>query len=550
MMVFKIIKKCFQDATHIEDDRANFFLEKNDWNDYSYLTQFHLHATAKITQGSNEYLGPISIMRYDQSIHEYPLEGAVGGEYLSELPEDFCSLSFSLDLFAGLARYLDAEGRSEFIRLMHLILDRESPYYDRAKDDDCFNKSLLRGGSIDSFALKKGKSLLYKTGQLYDLHKQELGFKLPGQEEEIRMRFTPPFDEVPDNYPLGVFAFIGKNGSGKSTVLYRLAKLLYADPKTRDIFAEKAGVLKPFDIGIYKLLLISYSAFDNFVLPGMNHEDYKMILERIEDNDGRFVFCGLRDVKAEYEVLLEMEEKKIREQVLEDRVIYEGIRLKPQERLGFEFTKAYGMIKDSRQWKDMLEEADILENQVVELNKKMRWNEDLARFYNEMSTGYKFFFHALAHVMAYVESDSMVLIDEPENYLHPPLLSFLIRQLRKIMKARHSVLMIATHSPVVLQEVMSENVCIIRRSGNAVSIRKPAIETYGENLSAIVSDVFNLTSDNTGYYDVFDSLYDKWECGRMETAEQVLRIFTEKLGARISTQMAQYLISKWITDNR
>lgn len=550
VMVFKIIKKCFQDARHVEDDRADFFLEKNDWNDYSYLTQFHLHATSKITGDSNEYLGPISIMRYGQSTNEYPLEDAVGNEYLSELPEDFCSLSFSLDLFAGLARYLNLGNRIEFVRRMHLILDMESPYYERAKDDECFNTSLLRGASMDSFALEKGKSLIYNTGQLYDLHKQELIFRLPGQDEEIRMKFTPPFEDVPDNYPLGVFAFIGKNGSGKSTVLYRLAKLLYADPKTRAIFADKAGVLTPSDIGIYKLIFISYSAFDNFVLPGMNRQDYKMILDRIEENDGRFVFCGLRDIKAEYEALLESEEEEIRELALEDRIFNEGIRLKPQERLGTEFAKAHGMVWTSQQWKNMLKEAEELEVQVVELSKEIARSENPAQFYNGMSTGYKFFFHALAHVMAYIESDSMVLIDEPENYLHPPLLSFLIRQLRNIMKDRHSVLMIATHSPVVLQEVMSENVRIIRRNGNTVCIRKPVTETYGENLSAIVSDVFNLTSDNTGYYDVFDSLYDKWECSGMETAERVLRIFTEKLGARISTQMAQYLISKWITDNR
>ena len=111
-------------------------------------------------------------------------------------------------------------------------------------------------------------------------------------------------------------------------------------------------------------------------------------------------------------------------------------------------------------------------------------------------------------------------------------------------------MMIATHSPVVLQEVMSENVRVIRRDGDVLSIRKPLLETYGENLSSIVSDVFNLTSDNTRYYDVFDSLYDKWECGTMKSAQDVLRCFNERLGARISTQMAQYLISKWLTDNK
>lgn len=548
-MVFKIIDRCFQDSRYIADERADFFLEKDNWNDYSYRTQFHVHVTAKITGDYNRYLGPVSIMRYGQGLYEYPLEDTVNAVYFRELPEDFCSLSFSLDLFSGLARYLNGEDRDDFVRAMHLIVDRESPYYERAKEEECFKTSLLRGGSMDSFVLKKGKSLIFTTAQLHDLYTQELFFRLPGQSEDIKMRFTPPFDDVPDNYPLGVFAFIGKNGSGKSTVLYRLAKLLYADPKTRNIFADHAGVITPSDIGIYKLLFISYSAFDNFVLPGMNRQDYKMIADRIGMNDGRFVFCGLRDLKAEYEAILEVEEENNQERVLADR-ISGSIRLKPQDELGAEFARAYADVRYSREWRDMLKDAEVLEKQIAELDYEMQVNEDPAGAYNNMSTGYKFFFHALTHVMAHIETDSMVLIDEPENYLHPPLLSFLIRQLRKIMKSRRSVMMIATHSPVVLQEVMSENVRVIRRDGDVLSIRKPLLETYGENLSSIVSDVFNLTSDNTRYYDVFDSLYDKWECGTMKSAQDVLRCFNERLGARISTQMAQYLISKWLTDNK
>lgn len=46
-----------------------------------------------------------------------------------------------------------------------------------------------------------------------------------------------------------------------------------------------------------------------------------------------------------------------------------------------------------------------------------------------------------------------MLIDEPEGHLHPPLLSAFVRALSELLVNRNGVAIIATHSPVVLQEV-------------------------------------------------------------------------------------------------
>ena len=58
MLKFKLIDKCWQNAVNLSDDGADFFLEKNEWDDFGYHTMYHLHATDKLTSEGNVY--PVS----------------------------------------------------------------------------------------------------------------------------------------------------------------------------------------------------------------------------------------------------------------------------------------------------------------------------------------------------------------------------------------------------------------------------------------------------------------------------------------------------------
>lgn len=57
------------------------------------------------------------------------------------------------------------------------------------------------------------------------------------------------------------------------------------------------------------------------------------------------------------------------------------------------------------------------------------------------------------------------MLDEPESHLHPPLLSAFIRSLSELLILRNGVAIIATHSPVILQEVPKRCAWILNRSG-------------------------------------------------------------------------------------
>src|SRR5581483_11473983 len=99
-----------------------------------------------------------------------------------------------------------------------------------------------------------------------------------------------------------------------------------------------------------------------------------------------------------------------------------------------------------------------------------------------------------------VEERTLVLLDEPEAHLHPPLLSAFVRALSALLTNRNGVAIIATHSPVVVQEVPKNCVWKMRRSGAWVSMERPEAETFGENVGVLTREIFGLEVTKSGFH--------------------------------------------------
>jgi ATPase subunit of ABC transporter with duplicated ATPase domains len=132
---------------------------------------------------------------------------------------------------------------------------------------------------------------------------------------------------------------------------------------------------------------------------------------------------------------------------------------------------------------------------------------------------------AITRLVEFVEEESLVLIDEPEGHLHPPLLAAFIRALSDLLTNRNGVAIIATHSPVVLQEVPRSCVWKLNRAGREVRADRPELETFGENVGILTREVFGLEVTQTGFH----KLITEKSLGR--TYEDVLALFGSQLGA-------------------
>jgi predicted ATP-dependent endonuclease of OLD family len=104
----------------------------------------------------------------------------------------------------------------------------------------------------------------------------------------------------------------------------------------------------------------------------------------------------------------------------------------------------------------------------------------------------------MTHLAEQVDERTLVPIDEPETHLHPPLLSAFIRALSDLLVDRNGVAIIATHLPVVLQEVPRTCVWKLRRSGSLLTAAPPEIETFGENVGVLTREAFGLEVTRSG----------------------------------------------------
>lgn len=84
----------------------------------------------------------------------------------------------------------------------------------------------------------------------------------------------------------------------------------------------------------------------------------------------------------------------------------------------------------------------------------------------------------------------MILFDEPESHLHPNAISILMNVLYKLLDEFNSFAIIATHSPIVIQEVSSRNVKVFKREGDFLEVSNIEHETFSENLTTITDEIF------------------------------------------------------------
>jgi predicted ATP-dependent endonuclease of OLD family len=142
-----------------------------------------------------------------------------------------------------------------------------------------------------------------------------------------------------------------------------------------------------------------------------------------------------------------------------------------------------------------------------------------------MSSGHSIVLLTITKLVDTVEEKTLVLMDEPESHLHPPLLSAFTRALSELLNNRNGVAIIATHSPVVLQEVPRSCVWKLTRLRTQGRSDRPERETFGENVGVLTREIFGLEVSKSGFHEMLQqSVTDGG------TFESILQDYSEQLG--------------------
>ena len=127
-----------------------------------------------------------------------------------------------------------------------------------------------------------------------------------------------------------------------------------------------------------------------------------------------------------------------------------------------------------------------------------------------------------------IEEKTLVLLDEPESHLHPPLLSSFMRALSDLLIKKNAVAIIATHSPVVLQEVPKSCVWRLSRFGLEAKAERFDIETFGETIGTLTKEIFGLEVNKSGFYAMLDNSVKK-EDG--VSYDDIMKDYGDQLGS-------------------
>ncbi|MBN9987144.1 AAA family ATPase [Rhizobium laguerreae] len=523
---------------------TTFALQQDNWNDYNFQTLYHLYYNSGGAAAPPTLIGGVKILRRGQT----KLDGLQVSQAFERLDDRYCSVGTSLDYYQRLNE-IPADQREEILSALRDVVAHPTLTAEFSAEPG-WRTSLFRDNP-DPSAFLDDAAAIYKNklGDVADIG-QVLTFRPANWNVPVILNFDAPFSpfamfaapapgigQVNVGLPRRVIAIVGRNGSGKSTLLSRIARVAYSAPSDR-LRHEIAsiGVFDPLTIGFLKIIAISYSAFDNFIVPGIYETELQQIANDIEKGSGRYIYAGLRDIVAEVRDDIANAASKVfapgERARLESGDRRTTTKLKSLEQLAEEFERLITQIVANND-EVLFDEALLLllaDPSFADIETQARLEligSDPRSAFLSWSTGHKIALHVVASLVAHCTRKSIVLFDEPETHLHPPLIAALMHSVRLVLERKNAFAIVATHSPVILQETLARHVRIIRRNGDIFDVLSPGIETFGENVGALTYDTFGLTAASSDFYRVLD-----WLIAAHSTLDQINHLFSPSLSGQ------------------
>jgi ABC-type lipoprotein export system ATPase subunit len=490
-MKFQIIS---QNAYPPQVGTNTCYLETNNWNDYSFVTTFALSLHDE--EGHYHKIGNVRIGFLGQT-EEIATYQKLDNIFDDDLPPNFFSLGMDSGYYKELSKLKQTLREKILTALKDVVFSTECLKV--AENESVFSTALLRDTSITTV---KGKYTRILSGAP---ELTEFKFAFSPEDQMFggkNIKFNVNVGSTPST---NVHAIIGTNGTGKTTFFNKMVDAII-EPKAdsgKVIKLNEFGASSPIGKNYFSSLTsISFSAFDTFIPPK----------ERSNPAKGTcYFYLGLKKIAKDGQentnALKTIDE--LREDMCEGML---NCFYDPQSKKIERFKHVIKLLSTDQNIKSL----DLKQYHDEYLTLKPEGNQSEAEFrimcrdkflqlLPPMSSGHMIVLLSAFSLIATVDDRSLVLIDEPESHLHPPLLSAFIRALSWLLHQVNGVAIIATHSPVVLQEIPSSSVWKVMRSGNETKAVRPDIETFGENVGTLTREVFGLDIDKSGFITVLQS---------------------------------------------
>ena len=453
-------------GSSISNVRNCIVLTKNNWDDWfqfetkSYMR--YIDATGEIKE-----IGSVKIGQFDMKERQRTAQIPY---HFKKLPQNCFSLGQSDYYYARISELGD-DLRKEILTAIN----------DIAYNMDLFKQ--VRNLSVTKTSLMRDISAYTITQQFHRiangkarLTNYDIEYTYPTKSEEA---ITLTFKVIPESFPpTNIHVIIGRNNVGKTYFIKNFIKSVY-----RSEDREEVGTLRSSNNETGRLVSSRQQAFANILCVSFSpFDDYTDIREMTAKRKVMpFTYIGLTS----------------------DNI---------HETLKNDFVKSLDNCQKSERKLTLLDQAlNILETDPIfeksnlkallsASNENVKGIADAENTFKRLSSGHQVIMLTLIQLIDRITERSLVILDEPENHLHPPLLAAFIRALSELLIDRNGVALIATHSPVILQEVPKSCVWKINRNGYEVRADRLEIESFGATIGALTREVFGLEVRQSGFH--------------------------------------------------
>lgn len=486
------------------------YLHIDNWNDFSFTTMFHL--TLHDEKGRLYDIGNVKIAFRGQETSNTTYNQL--GIKFSHLLEGFFSVGENIHYYKNLNK-LPKNLKKELLKSLRDIAFMPE-IIETIQDEEVFKVSILRDNSLTSI---KGQFARVLDGKP-ELTDFNFSFTRPKSEEkdDINISFNVHESSTPST---NIHALIGRNGCGKTTILNGMIDAITGRDNLSGYFLETGlwGIDRPIPRDYFSSLVsVSFSAFDPFEPPQ----------EQSDPTRGTcYYYVGLknRNKKNTLHTIPELRAGFVKSLIdCFRKTNKKGLWHSAIEKLGsdanFASMNLNGLEDRYNTFKQSKPELQVDNNVFREL-----FLEEIDLYLSRMSSGHAIVLFTITQLVSTLEEKTLVLIDEPEGHLHPPLLSAFLRTLSELLYDQNGVAIIATHSPVVLQEIPKTCVWKINRVGRTVKPYRPEQETFGENVGVLTREVFGLEVASSGYHDLLSKSVESGD-----SYEEIIREYKNQLG--------------------
>lgn len=473
---------------------------RHPWDDFGYETTFH---TMLFLEEEKYDLPNLKILIQDKSsTHTYFKEiiKEVDESYIVfPLSDNYISLPTDIEFYEALNSLFS---NTEIYNLLEelsdaLLIKNTNTFEDRKPllDTEGFRSSLLREMTSRK-AYENGWNIIQNEAIEKDLS-FKIHFKLDNYSNEHEIEINLEKGIFPNNLNV----LIGSNGTGKSqTITYLIDELLGIGK------SQQLDSLPVFN----QIVNIAYSPFEDFKLSLTNEKtniksSYKYFGFRSQDN----IFNTIQpNIDSTNSILNMLDEDNEKDYITTRTNKFDTFMRVLRKAIDFDFISfkiniEKPLIDTEFNYEDnvyaKIEREPIVEH-LREYKEEVIRENGISFFKNEkilpLSSGQQIFVQLISNIIGSIRKDTLILIDEPELYLHPNLEVELIELLKELLNTFESYSVIATHSAIITREVPKDYITILkkREGSHDISITRPPFETIGANLERINSYVF---FDNT-----------------------------------------------------